>query len=193
MTVRNTGELEKAIREKQEELVRIKEELTALRKQYPTEQVEDYELTKPDGTKVKLSELFGDKSELFVIHNMGEGCKYCTLWADGLNGFTPHIQNRAAFVLTSPDAPDVLADFADSRGWMFPCVSTAGTTFKEDLGFRTNGQNMPGVSVLIKDEAGTITHYTKSGFDPGDEYCSIWPLFDLLPEGSGDWAPQFWY
>src|SRR6266481_1402041 len=48
--------------------------------------VMDYTFATPDGP-VRLSQLFGDKASLFVIHNMGAGCPYCTLWADGFNGF----------------------------------------------------------------------------------------------------------
>ncbi|MGI9388028.1 MAG: DUF899 family protein, partial [Methyloligellaceae bacterium] len=43
--------------------------------------VDDYVFSKVDGT-VRLSELFGNKDDLFVIHNMGASCPYCTLWAD---------------------------------------------------------------------------------------------------------------
>lgn len=34
-----------------------------------------------------LKSLFCCKDVLFAIHNMGQCCRYCTLWADGLNGF----------------------------------------------------------------------------------------------------------
>src|SRR6266545_843481 len=58
-------------------------------------EVGDYTFATRDGP-VRLSQLFGDKASLFVIHNMGASCPYCTLWADGFNGFLPHIENRAA-------------------------------------------------------------------------------------------------
>ncbi len=49
------------------------------------EEVRDYEFA-TTGKTVLLSELFADKDDLFVIHNMGSKCPYCTLWADGYNG-----------------------------------------------------------------------------------------------------------
>jgi len=52
--------------------------------------VMDYTLATRDGP-VRLSQLFGDKASLFVIHNMGASCPYCTLWADGFNGLLPHV------------------------------------------------------------------------------------------------------
>jgi len=78
--------------------------------------VMDYTFATPDGP-VRLSQVFGDKASLFVIHNMGAGCPYCTLWADGFNGLLPHIENRAAFVVASPDDPQAQEKFKASRGW----------------------------------------------------------------------------
>ncbi|MBT2688789.1 DUF899 family protein [Bacillus sp. ISL-47] len=194
MSSLTSEQVEKAIEEKEKELFRVKEELTALRRQLPSFTVKDYILTTTDGTKIALSELFGDKQELVVIHNMGKSCPYCTLWADGLNGFTKHIENKASFVLTSPDDYQTIGQISESRGWSFNCVSTEGTTFKEDLGFKDeNGHVLPGVSVLLRDEDGSIHHYTKAAFGPGDDYCSIWSLFELLPGGSGDWGPKTKY
>jgi len=37
------------------------------------------------------------------------------MWADGLTGLLHHIENRAAFVVISPDRPDVQKEFASSR------------------------------------------------------------------------------
>ena len=37
---------------------------------------------------------------------MGRGCSYCTLWADGFNGLRHHFEDRAAFVVVSPDTPE---------------------------------------------------------------------------------------
>jgi len=32
-----------------------------------------------------------------------------------------------------------------------------------------------------------------TAFSPGDDFCSLWHFFDLLPEGTGDWQPQYRY
>ena len=85
---------------------------------------------------VRLSELFAGKRDLFVIHNMGTTCRYCTMWADGFNGVYEHLADRAAFVLATPNTPDVQKQFAKSRGWRFPMVSHAGNSFAKDLGYR---------------------------------------------------------
>ena len=100
------------------------------------EEVADYEFATPDGP-VRLSGLFGDKRDLIVILNMGASCPACTLWADGYSGLYPHIAQRAAFVVSSPDVPEVQQRFAASRGWRFPMVSHAETSFAGDMGYRS--------------------------------------------------------
>src|ERR1700758_4662405 len=111
--------------------------------------VMDYTFATPDGP-VRLSQLFGDKASLFVIHNMGAGCPYCTLWADGFNGLLPHIENRAAFVLASPDDPEKQEKFKASRDWRFRMVCYGKSTFAADMGYRGENGHHPGVSVFRK-------------------------------------------
>src|SRR4051812_42025789 len=65
-------------------------ELAALRKAATNEKVSDYTFHGWSNEEVTLNELFGDKKELIVIHNMGKRCSYCTMWADGFSGMTKH-------------------------------------------------------------------------------------------------------
>lgn len=153
------------------------------------QQVEDYEFSTLDGT-VRLSGLFGDKDSLFVIHNMGASCVYCTLWADGLNGILGHLENRAAFVLSSPDTPEAQQVFADTRDWKFRLVSHQGSSFTEDMGYKKGEGFEPGVSVFKKDGS-QIMRVSDTCFGPGDDFCALWHLFDLLPEGVDSWSPQY--
>lgn len=155
-------------------------------------EVKDYVFETLKG-HVTLSQLFGDKRDLFVVHNMGTGCNACTMWADGFNGLYPHIANRASFVVASPDAPAVQAEFAASRGWRFPMVSTGGGSFAADMGFaNAAGKPMPGVSAFQKDGE-RIVRASASPFDEGDEFCPVWRFFDLLPEGANGWRAQRTY
>ncbi|MGG0717046.1 DUF899 family protein [Robertmurraya massiliosenegalensis] len=137
-----------------------------------------------------FSFLFGDKDELIVIQNMGKSCPYCTMWADGFNGVYPHIIEKAAFVVATPDAPEIQDAYAAERQWQFPMVSTKGTTFKVDLGFEKDGYQYPGVSTFQKDADGKIYHVADAPFGPGDEFCSVWYLFDLLPSGQKGYHPK---
>jgi predicted dithiol-disulfide oxidoreductase (DUF899 family) len=151
--------------------------------------VPDYEFATLKGP-AKLSSLFGKKRDLFVIHNMGRGCNACTMWADGFNGLYPHIASRASFVVSNHETPEEQAEFAASRGWKFPMVSTLGTTFAADMGF-TNaaGKPTPGVSAFQMQDR-KIVRVSASGFNESDEFCPVWRLFDLLPEGPDGWRPQ---
>ncbi len=175
------------------EVTDLQKKIAALRRQIPAEPIRDYELTSWSGETVKLSDAFGDKSELIVVHNMGKACSYCTLWADGFIGLTKHLEDRAGFILTSPDAPETQRRFARDRGWNFRMLSTKGTSFKHDLGFEPEpGRFWPGVSVLRKDEDGKIFHVSKAGFGPGDPYLGLWHFLDLLPSET-EWHPKFSY
>ena len=134
---------------------------------------------------------------MILVHNMGKSCSYCTLWADGLNGLTDHLLDRAAFGLTSPDEPEVLRDFAQGRGWRFPVASIAGTRLAHDLGFymedSVEGEPAgywPGVSALKKIDTG-IVRTRWSFFGPGDDFCAMWPLSELLPPSK--WQPKYSY
>jgi len=166
----------------------LRQEMRALQAEVEPEPVEDYRFRTTDG-EVTLSALFGDKPELFVIHNMGKGCPACTLWADGFNGVLQHLENRAAFVVSSPDAPETQTAFGSSRGWRFRMVSHQGSSFADDMGFRRDGRWWPGVTVFRKTGAG-IVRLSEAGFQPGDDFSGIWHLFDLLPEGAAGWMPK---
>jgi len=148
--------------------------------------VPDYTFANLEGP-VRLSALFGEHEDLIVIHNMGVSCSYCTLWADGYNGLHQHVVPRAGFAVSSPDQPAVQKRFAASRGWSFPMVSHAGSTFATDMGYvSAKGGWMPGVSVFRRD-GGTILRVSDTGFSPGDDFCALWHFFDLLPGGVGEW------
>lgn len=174
-----------------QQIVALKEKMRSVQAEVEPQAVDNYTFTTPDGT-VTLAELFGDHDHLFIVHNMGVSCPYCTLWADGFNGVNDHLQSRAAFVLSSPDSPKQQAAFKASRGWRFPMVSHAGTSFAADMGYQGDDGWQPGVSVFRKD-GDQVLRVSDTWFGPGDDFCNVWSLFDLLPEGSGGWAPKYKY
>jgi len=177
----------------QKEIGAKREAIAALRAQLQPEPINDYALKNWKGEEVMLSSLFDERGELMVIHNMGKRCTYCTLWADGFNGFALPLADRAPFVVISPDAPDVQKEFAESRGWKFDMLSAEGSSFIADLGFEPEpGTYWPGVSTF-KMEGGKIYRITKDTFGPGDDYCSIWHLFELLPDKDSKWQPKYNY
>jgi predicted dithiol-disulfide oxidoreductase (DUF899 family) len=186
---------------KRAELARVRSEMRALQARVEPQPVEDYVLAGWNGP-VRLSELFGDKRDLIVIHNMGTGCPACTMWADGFNGVYDHLASRAAFALASPNPVETQKQFAKSRGWRFPMVSYEGSTFAEDMGYRQGrdsgdaqmGGWEPGVSAFRKDEQGRIWRLSDAEFgDDWDVYCVVWHLFDLFPDGAADFRPRYSY
>jgi predicted dithiol-disulfide oxidoreductase (DUF899 family) len=186
--------LEDSLRSLEEGLIENKRKLAELRRRLLKKQVSDYTFHAHDGSEVRLSELFGDRNELLLIHNMGKGCRYCTLWADGFNGIVQHLENRVPFVVVSPDQYEIQREFARGRGWRFRMFSSHGTSFFKDLGFENEkGNPMPGVSTFERSNDGKIFRISNTYFGPGDDFCSVWHLFDLLPKGSNDWAPKYEY
>jgi len=184
-----------------EELRKLEAEMSALqarineaRRRAGAMTVQDYTLHTTDSAAVRLSDLFGDKRDLIVVHNMGRKCVYCTLWADGFAGFADHLSSRAAFVLCSADEPAIAKEFAASRKWPYRVVSGHGSTFTHDMGFEPKpGQVMPGVSTFSRVADGTISRIATAGFGPGDNFCGIWHMFDMLKDGPASWEPKYTY
>jgi predicted dithiol-disulfide oxidoreductase (DUF899 family) len=190
-----------ALKSKRHALLALHDEIRELQQAVEPQTVEDYLFEGWSGP-VRLSELFGDKRDLFVIHNMGTTCRYCTMWADGFNGVYDHLADRAAFVLATPNTPQVQQQFAASRGWRFPMVSHAATSFAKDMGYRLErgdetGENtsrwVPGVSAFQKRADGAVVRVSDTDLGPSDDFCSVWHLLDMLPEGPAGWEPKFRY
>jgi predicted dithiol-disulfide oxidoreductase (DUF899 family) len=170
----------------------IRQKMRATLASVEPQEVPDYEFQTPAGT-VRLSELFGDHEDLMVVHNMGSSCPGCTLWADGYNGVHHHVITRTAFAVSSPDTPAVQQQLAQARGWKFRMVSHLGTTFAADMGYRSDqGRWRPGISVFKRAES-KILRVSDAAWSPGDDFCTVWHFFDLLPEGAAGWSPKLSY
>ena len=163
-------------------ILELEEELLELRNQLSGENISDFALTDWDGNSVQLSALFGAKDQMLLIHNMGFDCPYCTMWADGFNAVYDHVAAKAAFVLSIPDPVDRQQKEATARGWRFKMVSTEGSTLAKDLGFERDGKPLPGVSALTMAPDGALRRHNLASFGPGDRFCPVWNLLDLLPK-----------
>lgn len=169
----------------------LQNKIAELRRRRAPERVTDYVFSGWDGRPVHLSELFNGRRDLILVHNMGVGCNYCTLWADGFIGLAPHLTNRAAFAVSSPDPVAVQKPFAEKRGWTFPMVSADGTSFFADMGFTDGrGDPMPGVSIFRRGADGGILRVQRAEFGPGDQFCAAWHFFDMLADGVDGWEPR---
>ncbi len=177
-----------------EELNAAKKKQAELLKKAAVMEVEDVGLRSLDGGDMKLSDLFGGMSDLIVIHNMGGGCRWCTLWADGFRGHAEHLMSRTAFALLTPDEPAKAKAFIEPRGWNYPVACYGDSGLSKTLGFEPEpGQYWPGFSALHKDDAGNITRVGMGIFGPGDDFCPVWPFFEQLKDGLNGWEPQYSY
>jgi hypothetical protein len=59
------------------------------------------------------------------------------------------------------------------------------------MGYRDeHGGWRPGISAF-KREGQRILRVSDAVWSPGDDFCTVWHFFDLLPEGAAGWSPKF--
>jgi predicted dithiol-disulfide oxidoreductase (DUF899 family) len=165
--------------------------LDALRRSATLAAVKNYRFKTLDGD-VSLLDLFAGKTTLFAIHNMGHGCRYCTLWADGINAFLPHLESEFAVVLLSKDSPETQRAFGNSRGWRFRMASHGGGDYIREQSVTPGETNMPGL-VCYQRDGDRILKKNSTIFGPGDLYCSMWHILSLAGIGEKSWTPQYSY
>ena len=180
-------ELELDIMQKSQRLAELRRKETAV-------SVTDYSFATLEG-EANLSDLFAGRDRLLMIHNMGQGCRYCTLWADGINGVLPHLEDAMAVALVSKDPPEVQRRMALDRGWRFRLASHGGGVYMAEqcaLGAMGEHANMPGATVYERRE-GKIMRRGQTAFGPGDLYSPLWHFLSLAGIGATDWTAQFHY
>lgn len=166
-------------------------ELRELQKAAAATPVPDYTFSTLEGD-VTLRQLFSGHDKLLAIHNMGQGCRYCTLWADGLNGFLPHLESAMGVVLLSKDDPATQRKFANSRGWRFRLASHGGGDYISEQSVLAGENNMPGV-VAYQLRDGNVLRKNSAVFGPGDAFCSLWNFIGLHGLDETSFTPQFDY
>ena len=151
----------------------------------------------------RLSQLFSPgKDSLIVYHFMygpdwEQGCPMCSMWIDGYNAVAPHVTQRANFALSARADLAKVRAYARGRGWShLRLLSSANSSFTRDFGMERNGDQLPGISVFRRESGGSVRHFYTGGAIMGegqyrglDLLSPVWNLFDLLPEGRGDWMP----
>ncbi len=161
-----------------------------------------------DFRDVRLSDLFTDGHDTLLVDHLmfaaedEEPCVMCSMWADGYNAVAPHVMQRASFVLVAKAEIHKLRSFARRRGWdRIRLLSSHDTTFNRDVGMENaDGSQNPGLSVFTRAADGAVYHHYTIGaeFDEHnnrgiDPYTPVWNLFDLLPQGRGNWYPSHDY
>ncbi len=198
----------KELLKKEKEFTRLRDQLSAERRELPWVKVEkNYVFDGTDG-KETLADLFDGCSQLIVYHFMfdpewSEGCKSCSFLADQYNPSIVHLKNRDVSMVTVSRAPlEELLSFRKRMGWTFKWMSSFGNDFNrdfhvtftaEELASKTANYNYdfkpfpvteaPGISVFFKDDEGNIFH-TYSSYARGlDIFLSVYNLLDIVPKG----------
>jgi predicted dithiol-disulfide oxidoreductase (DUF899 family) len=201
---------------REKELTRLRDQLSAERRELPWVRVgKQYVFEGPAG-KETLPELFAGKSQLVVQHFMfgpdwEAGCKSCSFWADNYNGFVVHLMQRdVSFVAVSLAPLDKIEAFKRRMGWSFKWVSSHGSDFNHDyhVSFRPEefeGEEvyynyarqkmpvaeLPGISVFAKDASGAVFH-TYSCYQRGlDMMNAAYHYLDLVPKGRDEASLPF--
>ena len=192
---------------KEKEFTRLRDEMSALRREMPWEKVEkSYSFDGPLG-KESLADLFAGKSQLVVYHFMfapeaEEACRGCSFWADNFNGIDVHLRRRDTTFLAISRAPYAkLTAFGRRMGWNFKFASSYGSDFNFDYYAsytpeqvkgvalcnyemsKPHGPDTTGVSVFVKDVNGDIYH-TYSCYSRGVDMMNVaYHYLDLTPKG----------
>jgi predicted dithiol-disulfide oxidoreductase (DUF899 family) len=192
----------------EKEHTQARDRLSAERRALPWVRVDKRYVFDGLGGRQTLADLFTGRSQLVVQHFMfapdwTEGCKSCSFWADGFERMVPHLAARDTTLVAISRAPlPKLQAFKARMGWTFDWVSSAASDFNYDYAvsftpeeirrgdklynFGTAGfgiEDAPGISVFLRDEAGSIFH-TYSCFARGlDMMNAAYHYLDLTPMG----------
>ena len=198
----------KALLAREKELTHLRDQIARERRALPWVRIDKaYVFDAPEGKRT-LADLFEGRSQLLVQHFMlgpgwEQGCPSCSFMADHSDGMNVHLAHRDVTLLAISRAP--LAEierFRQRMGWQFKWVSSFGTDFNRDFGitftpeevakgevyynfgpWRHANDELPGISVFYKDEAGDVFR-TYSTYGRGVEaMMGTYNMLDLTPKG----------
>lgn len=205
----------KALLAHEKELTRLGDQVARERRALPWVRVDkDYVFDTPDGRR-PLADLFDDRRQLLMQHFMlapgwEAGCKSCSYMADHTDATLVHLAQRdVAFVAVSRAPLAEIERFRRRMGWRFRWVSSHGTDFNRDFrvtftpderasgaadynyGGTPPGDEMPGVSAFVRNDAGEVFH-TYSTYGRGVEVMMhTYRLLDLTAQGRDEEALDF--
>ncbi|KAK2616761.1 hypothetical protein QQS21_000373 [Conoideocrella luteorostrata] len=202
----------KALLEKEKELTRAKDEVTAQRAALPMVKIDKkYTFKDSSGSSLSLEDLFHGKDQLIIYHFMfgpddKSGCHGCAHIGESLPDVRHLRLKNTNLVCVSRAPPAKLDQFKKHNGWTWPWVSSEGSDFNYDfhatvdesvcpveMNFRTKEEmeakgkkwwtgDVPGFSVFYR--RGADVFHTYSTFERGAE--GVMPtlhLLDLTPLG----------
>lgn len=201
---------------KEKELTRLRDQVSAERRELPWVKVDKKYLFDGPNGKQTLAGLFDDRSQLIVQHFMfgpgwEEGCVGCSFSADHVDGANLHLAHHdVTFVAVSRAPLAEIEAYKQRMGWHFKWVSSHDSDFNYDfhVSFTQDdlakgkvyynyemqeyqSEEMSATSVFCKDEAGDVFH-TYSAYARGDEQLiGAYNYLDLTPKGRNETGPNF--
>ncbi|KJZ71505.1 hypothetical protein HIM_09093 [Hirsutella minnesotensis 3608] len=202
----------KALLEKEKELTRANDALSAERRALPMVRVDKrYTFRSLGGEVVTLADLFDGKDQLIVYHfmfapNDDQGCYGCSHTADALPDVRHLRLKNTNLVCVSRAPPDKLRPFRVRNGWTWPWFSSQDSDFNYDFGatvdearlpaelnFRSKGEtqalgkswytgDVPGFSIFFRND-GRVFHTYSTFARGGDKVIPTLQLLDMTPLG----------
>lgn len=197
-----------ALLEAEKDLTQRSDALAEKRRALPRVRIDKpYVFDTAEGRR-SLAELFGGRSQLLVQHFMlapgwEQGCPSCSFMADHTDGMALHLAHRdVSFVAVSRAPLAEIERFRRRMGWQFDWVSSYGSDFNVDFGVSFTPEQiaagtatynfgrlpfaveeLPGISVFARGEAGEVFH-TYSTYGRGVELMmGTYRMLDLVPKG----------
>jgi predicted dithiol-disulfide oxidoreductase (DUF899 family) len=207
----------RALLAREKELTRHLDEVRAERRALPWVKVDEhYVFEGPDGA-LSLADLFDGRSQLAVYHFMltpgsDHICDGCAFVSDHVDCARMHFEHADLSFAAVSRAPLAQIEPVKRRmGWRFRWVSSFGSDFNYDFGvsftpeqvasgnvgynYGTSpyvGEDLHGVSMFFKDEAGDIFH-TYSTYARGSELLSgAFNWLDLASKGRNEKGIMSW-
>ena len=167
--------------------------------------------------ELSLANLFGGRSQLVIYHFMfgdgwDEGCPGCSFLADHIDGANQHLSHHDVALVAVSHAPLAqLQAFKQRMDWKFHWLSSEGCDFNYDFGVSARAEELaagsatynyeksdsaeeelPGLSVFYRNEAGEIFH-TYSTYARGlDLLVGAYNYLDLTPKGRNEEQIMEW-
>jgi predicted dithiol-disulfide oxidoreductase (DUF899 family) len=204
-------EARKELLAKEKEWTRLRDRLSAERRELPWVRIEkEYLFEGPKGTEA-LRDLFGGRSQLAIKHFMlGPGwrdpCVGCSFEVDHIDGVIVHLEHHdVSYVAVSRAPYSEIAAIQKRMGWRFKWVSSFGSDFNYDFNvsftpeqivaggavynYREGAapmEEMSGRSIFYKNESGEIFHTYSSFARGGEVMLSTYALLDMMPKGRNE-------
>jgi len=198
-------------------LTRMRDLVSAERRALPWVKVEKKYVFDTATGKKTLAELFSRNSQLIVHHfmwrhDLDSGCASCSLEADHAEGAIVHLENHdVSYVRVSRAPLAKLLAYKKRMGWSAEWVSSFESDFnydyhvsftKDELATgevyynyrmtKDGFDELPGISVFVKDDAGSVFHTYSSYARGNEEVIGAFIYLDMTPKGRNEKEIMDW-